>query len=1154
MLGAYLALTVAECRTAKRLPSVWVLVSISAVVTWISYTFYLLVHTSYSSVSLAAGNASPRYAFAYYNVYLIWFLMGTLILFADRVFRLDREEMIAESLHSRPVSNAVFLGGKLTALTLTVWLPLLFVVSLIQAFGAVGSFFGWPGLAFSRVSWFAMLFSDALPTFFFWTSLLLLLAALYRSRFAFYVTAFVLLGCFIVADSFVPNYLLPATSLASSYDGWSSDLAPRLSDNKTLVHRSALLAFGAGFFTLAAAVYGRRDDASQIVRILLATVLVIFASCLVAAVVSWCLKDLSRVDGWREAHLGAATEVPSGDDRYQIPDVVAVVGDVGIDPGENLAIDLSVSVRLKENDGSPLLFSLNPGIVAASVTSGGAPLPFSQRAGLLYIDQPRGTVSDADFGFRLRATGKPDVRFAHLDAPVDWQRQRRSNRMKQLGTSAGLFHDDYVALTPAIAWLPMAGPSAAVGKVNDDSFKVRLQVSAPDGWTVASPGARPVTSTVTHIAPRVPVRRLALFASGFHKETAEIAGVTINLLLHPDHQQNVKLVDVFGGRGALEDQAATVFSGLEKDGLSYPFSTLHLVEVPSYLRMYGGGLRLGAANSPPGILLMREQGIPNARLAWRHRQQQPESDDPAGLAVAVASNITTLLNANDSPENMTRGLARLVSVDQTPAQGAAASVLNLICEELATLLLSPDYAATEPAFSAHSYNREIPFGATLVGMFQGVLGTWTNKATFYSPWLSRPTVWELAEKTAVGDIHLGLARTLPPLDAQQQTIQRPPIDAELLSGVLELKGKAAARYLYDFLGRTGTAALLSTLRERFADVGFELSDLQDVVAKNNPALATAIGLWLEQAELPGFRVSTVDLFALPGVDTPGAPRFAARVHVRNTEGAVGFFQLSTSPFEPDRGFGPVTVPGHAGIEVTLFFEQVPEDIWVVPYLSLNRFPIRLAIPSRTDHHIHRDVGSTHRAGAQTSRPSSWMPRPAKHIVVDDLDPGLRIEREWNWRTRLLNRNRESRELDKGLPVQPRRAGVWGRRDIPTAWGEYRRTAVGSLPGDGEASAVFRTRLPSTGEWQLDLFLPARRVDMSVGRYEFWRFFLALGVYQIDVVAGGESTRVRFDAGRAVAGWSELGRFNFVSRDVSVIVSNRTNGDVVLVDAIRWRQP
>ena len=388
-----------------------------------------------------------------------------------------------------------------------------------------------------------------------------------------------------------------------------------------------------------------------------------------------------------------------GDKGYQVPDVVSVTGDVRIDPGEVLAIDLLVRLR-HQADGEPrLLFSLNPGIVVASIAGDdGEPLSFSQRAGLLYVDAPREMATDNDFSFRLRASGRPDMRFGHLDDPVTWQRLRRGNRLKQLGTSIGIFHDDYVALTPETAWLPIAGPSAATAVNGTDSFQASLRVSAPDGWTVASPGARTISATATRVAPRVPVTRLGLFAADFRKETTEIADVMVNLLLHPDHAHNLDFVNEAGIRRELESRAATVLSGLAEDGLPFPFEALHIVEVPSYFRIYRGGLDLRAANSLPGILLVREQGIPNARLAWHHRPQQTGTADPLRLAQAAAANIASLLNAPASPENMTQGLARLVSVGQAPARGVGAPVLNVIVEELAALVANSNRTATGPSF------------------------------------------------------------------------------------------------------------------------------------------------------------------------------------------------------------------------------------------------------------------------------------------------------------------------------------------------------------------------------------------------------------------------------------------------------------------------
>ena len=48
------------------------------------------------------------------------------------------------------------------------------------------------------------------------------------------------------------------------------------------------------------------------------------------------------------------------------------------------------------------------------------------------------------------------------------------------------------------------------------------------------------------------------------------------------------------------------------------------------------------------------------------------------------------------------------------------------------------------------------------------------------------------------------------------------------------------------------------------------------------------------------------------------------------------------------------------------------------------------------------------------------------------------------------------------------------------------------------------------------------------------------------------TPVEFDGSIAEEGWNHLGDFHLKSTNVALVVTDRTDGDVVVVDAIRWR--
>ena len=89
----------------------------------------------------------------------------------------------------------------------------------------------------------------------------------------------------------------------------------------------------------------------------------------------------------------------------------------------------------------------------------------------------------------LRATGIPDPNFAYLDSVVDWRRESSRNGILWLGTAGGIFEKRYVALMPALRWLPVPGANLHDAR-RGHAPTVDLTVEVPAGWLVAGPGRR----------------------------------------------------------------------------------------------------------------------------------------------------------------------------------------------------------------------------------------------------------------------------------------------------------------------------------------------------------------------------------------------------------------------------------------------------------------------------------------------------------------------------------------------------------------------------------------------------------------------------------------------------------------------------------------
>ena len=183
------------------------------------------------------------------------------------------------------------------------------------------------------------------------------------------------------------------------------------------------------------------------------------------------------------------------------------------------------------------------------------------------------------------------------------------------------------------------------------------------------------------------------------------------------------------------------------------------------------------------------------------------------------------------------------------------------------------------------------------------------------------------------------------------------------------------------------------------------------------------------------------------------------------------------------------------------------------------------------------------------------------IVVDDLDAGFSVETDEDVATGegLWGLYRTDMEVDQGLPrhwwnLEERLGGAWSREEVYSSWGKYRHTMARAGPGDGKRRAVFSTKLPNTGTWRLEFHIPTAPVPQMPDMDDAWPPFPSLlGRYDMWLRTAEGDTAIEFDGSGAAGGWNKLGEFGIESPRVSVVVSNRTDGDVVIADAIRWLQ-
>ena len=1069
------------------------------------FAYYSFIHATTSAPSLNAGTTLPRFTTGYFSSYMLWFFMAALVFLAFDVRHRDEGERVAAVVDARPLSNVALVAGRLAAAVLSVLVPVFAILLLVQVAGTVGRVMGWGVHPLEPVATFTFFFLDAVPALTLWCALVLLLAAGLRNRLVVAIAGLVLIGLHMWSFAVAPSYLLPALSFLYIHDNWASDLAPRLPDALTVLHRVAMLALATAFVVWAAALHARADDRSVGRRLLFGGVLAGLAVAGIGAVVLRCIDGVQLRESWLTAHRAVAEQ--------PIPRIERIGGRVRIDPGDDLQLELDMVVAAVDVDLPKLLFSFNPGLNVAELRVDGTPTPFRHEQGLFVVEPIRPLTAGSQAGLTMRASGVPDPDFAYIDSVVDWRRESSRNGILWLGTAAGIFEKRYVALLPGLRWLPGPGPNL------DDAHRghsptIELTVEVPDTWLVAGPGRRDgLGSGRYRFRSQTGVPAVGLFAARFERRAMTVAGIELELLLHPDHLRNL---DYYASTNELlRSRLEQVLGDAADAGLPYPYGGFSIVEVPAHLRDYRGGDRLATRMDLPGLLLLKEQGFPFANV-WAGNNPDLGANMPGGFD-AWKFQWLEYVFGNHAPSAFSRN----IMTHQAVAHGPGARAMEYVCEELARLALANPRSslAAVPMSTAHTWNIDAGFGSTVIEMI-GELAR--NQSSEYHGFLSifpgEPSVWERALGASLADMDFGH-------------------DPGTAVRAFALRADAVTRSIFHSLGRDRTTTFLATLRSR--DGTYDADDFVAALAAVDADIHRSIGNWLTDVALPGFIVSRGSIERVAD-DDQGRPRYESRVHVRNGEPSPGLVRLGVDFIAQGPTSEPIRIEGNSSVEIGIVTAEPPGELWLHPYLALNRVPVPVAFA---------DVGEdmAEREPFVGTRPSTWLPPTPTGIVIDDLDPGFSVEhRRASGRFGGAAAGPGGRELDQGLPTWSRQRGEWTRGNLPTAWGKYRQTSAGSTEGDGDSVAVFSAELPTPGRWQLYYHVP--------NRFPQWAPFAiygALGSVNMALVADGKTVDIDFDGTGAEAGWNKVGEYDFASTAVRLEMSSRTDGEMVIADAIRW---
>lgn len=1107
----------AEMRLTRRLARYWVVSVLAVLASLAFYLYYSFLHMLFSSQSATVAFIGPRYLLGGVAVYFMALFMIGLVFLGYDVRARDERERVAEVVDSRPLSTLELVAGRFLGILVMAWIPAVAAVALMQLVGyalpALGLHLGQP-LHPGSILVFLV---GMVPPAFAWTlALVFLLVLAVRHRLVASLLGLAILVASVWAAWMVPpvwNPLLDVSGAGAM--NLPSDMVGGMLSASGVLQRIGTLVIALAMVALAAAVHPRRDGGSRGRRALAGGVLALVGLAMVAGTSLQRAGTIDDLERWRARHVAAADHLR--------PDVQSMRADVVIRAGGRMQAEVALEVASPPGEAlDALRFTLNPGLDATSVTLDGAPVDFEHRDGLLVVASPLAAAATARLALEISGRNSPS--FGAVDAVVNTETvSTRNSSLYALGSDRVVNGRSVVALLPGAGWLPLAGPGADRGRAGGqgpDFFEVELSVQVPDGWLVAGPGARHAGdgSNRFRFAPGAPVDGVALIAGTFESLRTEIDGVVFEALLWPGHADVVDDLSEVGG--PLEDFLEETFGQLAEAGLEYPYDGLTLVEVPNILRGFGGGWRLDTVMGPPGLVLVRENGLPTARFDFAFRDPDEFADREGGLAQAQLDRLKTFSSNDFSGTNVFANAARSFVRSRTAAAGPGAGAVNWMVGDLATQLLS----GTRSYFSAHLFSPELnqAIGRAIQGYLVGGRGRPFSEAVIEA-FTNRPEVWQAV-----------LDADLEQMDPYQDP--RRTLDAYVL------KAGTLAEVGYEALGFDDTAGLLGDLAESHEGATFTMADFLaalDGRAEGTGAMVRGI---LTSTDLPAYVGRGAEVVRLED-SGDGTPRYelTARVENRSDSPGVARFVVRVGAGEEGETLReePEPVPAGSALTLTRILTRPVTAVYVQPYLSLNRSTFALPVQGPGEEIVDRTPVEGVAIG-----PLAPSDDPA--IVVDDLDPGFSVvKRKGSGGLRIGARDDAGdATLDHGLPVDDFGPipGRWSRGTSASAHGLYRHTFAWTRSGKGATRAEFTTEVPRSGPYDLAVHLPNKRRFFGVRNW---------GVWTLTVVQNGDRQEVEFDAAAAQEGWNLLDTLELAAGEVTVEMTDDVTGQVVVADAVRW---
>jgi ABC-type transport system involved in multi-copper enzyme maturation permease subunit len=774
-----------------------------------------------------------------------------------------------------------------------------------------------------------------------------------------------------------------------------------------------------------------------------------------------------------------------------------------------------------------LIFSLNPSLKVNSVSVGDKKIQFSREVHLVKIPlltrlQPRELLN-----LSLEYSGSINEDVCFVDQDLDDFKDNFTFEVLNVRKRFAFIQSDFVCLTNESLWYPTAGvPYANVKPMfyfpNFTQFTLKVKTS--QGLTAISQGMESELQNGTfEFKPEYPLPKISLLIGNYKRYSLKIDSIDYKLFTINGNQYFESFFD------QITDTIPAVIKGLKQEyevqtGLKYPFKRFSLAEVPVLFALDKHVYSMSSDAVQPEMIFYPEKGVLFNESDFKKRKIRTEKDMKRNNEEVLPEEMQILMFQKFVRSNFMAQAKTWFRYDDVVDGN--------------TYSLFPEYYT----FINRFYSEKWP----VLGL---AIESWLKEKTGMS---GSSVVWFFEGMSKSERINVELKQaSLKQLMKTGLVTKKDEDHPVSLKDVILAKGTHLVNvWSAGFCKEEFDNILYGLIRKnQYKNLSFDVLD--SVIQENfHKSLQPDIEQWFMEQKLPGFILKDLSTYKVVQKETT---KFQVRFKLSNPEPVDGLITIIVELNDPKRASTQewwdnevkadfsksIFLPAHSAKEIGFAFNNLPLRMSVNTYISEN-LPNNLNF----DFTGFNEIKKVPAMDSIIEIPAFNDLESKNEIIVDNEDSGFSYEElEDQAYLKSILYKKENNKFEYS------RVRSW---DLPGKWvpvlqsgfyGKYIHSAMYTKSGNGDRKALWKTPLQEGGFY--DIYFHYITIEMDrhdkrkTGNYSFTVFH----------DGGAEKLTMTFD--EKENGWTYLGSYFISSGSGKVELSNKSTGDAVFADAIKW---